>query len=243
MESEDKYIIEGVEITSKPCRSRRRGHNPEVTGAQTLYVPDITPPDTPGSDIESEVKELELDHHDYKYLDHPADVILTSHGTGIASALESLVIAMFGYMTDLSLVEPKKRKRIKVVTNSLPRLIFSILDQCLYLNSAYRFLVKYVRINNGIDVHKLLKGDVNVEVEVALYGDTFDHDVHTQGTEIKAATYHGLRAEIMIGPHKIIISDEPLYQQYRDELPAVLEELSSDDFAKADFKLYALVDI
>ena len=130
-------------------------------------------------------------HEDsFEYLDHTADVILHAWGDSLVQAFQNGVIGMFGYMTDLSLVESLERKVISCDFEADSRdvsevdMLYRLLDECLYIFSTEDyFIFKEIEITR-IDEHGF---------EAVVFGEPFDHSKHTQGTEIKAITFHGMQ--------------------------------------------------
>ncbi|GIX61674.1 archease family protein [Babesia caballi] len=243
MEPQHRYVINGVQITSKPPRDRRR---PTSRGGHTQTpFQDLpsSPPEPQDSYIAADVHELEREKHVFGYLDHPADVIITGSGRGFCVALESVVLAMFGYMTDTALVAARSRRVITVTGNSMTHLLFSVLVECLYVHSSGSFVAKHVRVSGDVDVKRLLEARGCVEVTVELYGERFDREVHTSGTEVKAVTYHGLKIEMTVGSRAVVFSENPAEAVSPDNLALLLDSCDASSLSDAYFKVYALVDI
>ncbi|KAK0429254.1 hypothetical protein QR680_011275 [Steinernema hermaphroditum] len=79
----------------------------------------------------------------YEYLDHPADVQLHAWGANISEALEQLVIAMYGYITDeIDTVEPVYSMDASVSDCAdVESMVFHILDEMLFLFNAEPFFI------------------------------------------------------------------------------------------------------
>ncbi|GBE59264.1 archease family protein, putative [Babesia ovata] len=241
MEASNTYVIDGVEITSKPPRARRKGNVPRGRHDEVEEPP--SPPESSEVDIASEVQELASESHEFGYLDHPADVIITGSGKHFCRALESIILAMFGYITDTSLVDARSRRSISAAGKSLNQLLFHVLVECLYMHNGHGFVARYVRVEGEVDVQRLLQGDEPAEVTVSLYGDIYDRALHTCGTEIKAITYHGLKTQITVGDQAVTLTDDPAEGTSPDALSHFLRCMGVDSLKTAEFKLFAHVDI
>jgi SHS2 domain-containing protein len=127
----------------------------------------------------------------YEYLDHTADIQLHSWGDTLEEALEQLVVAMFGYKTQLNLVQvnaedsAKYAADIKAEGHDLYSLIFAYLQEWLYVFHETGFLVKHVKIEH-LDL-------TSFAVHSSGRGERADWSRHVQGTEIKAITYSNLQ--------------------------------------------------
>ena len=118
--------------------------------------------------------------------DHRADVIVHAWGRSVKEAFQSGVRGMFGYMTDLERVE----ERASVIVDgrfetrsSKEEMLFRVLDECLV-----QFTIQDYFIFKRLEIREL---DHDHFTAVA-YGETMDLNKHTQGTQVKAVTMHGL---------------------------------------------------
>ena len=130
----------------------------------------------------------------YEFLDHTADVQIHSWGASLKEAFELSAVGMFAYITDLDLIEEQRTLRIEARGHDLKSALFSFLDEWLYAFSAETFFVpfkveilEFNRRNDGEN------GDGNVEIRAIGFGETFDLNKHSQGTEVKAITYSAMQ--------------------------------------------------
>ncbi|GMH61622.1 hypothetical protein TrST_g9105 [Triparma strigata] len=124
----------------------------------------------------------------YEYLPHTADIQLHSWGPTLNSALSSLTISMFGYMTDLSYILPSSSQIISFKSDSPETGVFKILDEWLVHFHTKGFVVKEMEVEVKEEV-----GSPGWDVKCVAKGEEFDMERHTQGTEVKAITYSNLQ--------------------------------------------------
>lgn len=122
----------------------------------------------------------------YEYLDHTADVIVHAWGRTLKEAFQNGVKGMFGYMTDLEKVE----ERASIIVDakfepesSKEEMLFRVLDECLV-----QFSIQDYFIFKRLEIREM----DNEGFTAVAYGENMDLKKHTQGTEVKAVTMHGL---------------------------------------------------
>lgn len=155
----------------------------------------------------------------YEYLDHTADVQCHAWGSSLIHALENMSDCMFGYMTDITLVEvddsinaPLGYHELQVKGHDMHSLLFAYMDELLYKFCTDGFVIKKVSITelkrNGVEFKSITElstgdgegeknNDGNIQGEYTMsfriYGCEFDRSKHVQGTEIKAITYSNMQ--------------------------------------------------
>ena len=128
----------------------------------------------------------------YEYLDHTADIQLHSWGSSLQEAMEALVMALFGYMTQLSLIEVNDHDShdygslLHVEAHDMTSLVFMLLQEWLCIFHETRFVPKYVTIH-------ALNASETFTVDCSGYGETMKLDKHLPGTEVKAVTFSNLQ--------------------------------------------------
>lgn len=130
---------------------------------------------------------------DYEYLDHTADIQLHSWGASFDEALKMQIMAMFGYMTKLSLVHDDEEasdefaKEVIVRGHDVQSLVFAFLQEWLTLFHETGFIVK--------EIYDFQFDRQQWSIRSSAKGECFDPSRHTQGTEVKAVTYSNLTVE------------------------------------------------
>jgi SHS2 domain-containing protein len=144
----------------------------------------------------------------YEYMDHTADIQLHSWGDTFAEALVDIVLAMFGYMTDLRKVEstfPCQFSRcngtseegeedatttatVRVSGHDKESLVFNTMQELLTMFHEDHFVVRTLTVKEGAE------DDLHF-AELDAFGESFDNDKHTIGTEVKAVTYSNLKVK------------------------------------------------
>jgi SHS2 domain-containing protein len=127
----------------------------------------------------------------YEYLDHTADVQLHSWGSSLEEALENLVAAMFGYMTDLGRIHPRQERTVAVSAHDAPSLVLAFLQEWLTRFHEDGFVARRVRVAGAVDRGLLPPRCWTVAAQGD--GEVFDPSRHVPGTEVKAVTYSNLQ--------------------------------------------------
>lgn len=125
----------------------------------------------------------------YKYLENiaTADAAFEVEAPDLNSLFSESAQAMFGIMTDLSVIQPKSQKVIKLSADSSDRLLFDWLSELIYLKDKDKFLFsRFV-----VEIKKSKEYELNAEV----YGEPIDLEKHQPRADVKAITYHMFKVE------------------------------------------------
>ncbi|OGM02724.1 hypothetical protein A3K72_02230 [Candidatus Woesearchaeota archaeon RBG_13_36_6] len=133
----------------------------------------------------------------YKYLDHEADIGIAAWGTSLKSAFTDGAKAMFNVMVNIEKIKPNKRVEIECSALDIPGLFVEWLNELLTqkdLNDLFfsEFEIEYINEEPG---GYSLKGFA--------IGEDIDVNKHEIKTEVKGATYSGLKYGIKEGKHYI----------------------------------------
>jgi SHS2 domain-containing protein len=112
----------------------------------------------------------------YKFLEHMADIKFKARGRNLGVVFGNCAKAFGSHVSRESKIKGMKRKKIKITAEDNESLLYSFLDELIYLLDARGFLV--------------LKAKVKVK-NFVLEGDVFGVDAsrHSGLDYIKAATY------------------------------------------------------
>lgn len=137
-----------------------------------------------GGEIMEEEKKEEKG---YEYLDHTADVQLHSWGKTLREAMELVVVAMYGYMVELDNVKISEEPivEIEATGHDMESLLYSLMDEFLFDFNTELNVCKKVEI--------VAFNRQNWTVSAKGYGEQFDREKHTPGTEVKAITYSAMQ--------------------------------------------------
>lgn len=151
----------------------------------------------------------------YEYLSHTADIQLHSWGSSFTSALSNICIAMFDYISNIDLVDLNNKDRIHsyefdIESDDIQACVYNTMDEFLFRFVTNNILVGKIDIssitvinhdsNNSSGSDNDNDNDNNnnttttiYKLHITAYGELFDLDKHTQGTEIKAITYSNMK--------------------------------------------------
>lgn len=124
----------------------------------------------------------------YRYMEHPSDVGIHAWGESLQVAFREAGYALFGYMTDLSKIDPVEYHNVtldKKEGSSLESLFYDYLNELLYLYGSDYFVPSKIKIE--------CLDETRGRLTASLWGEKFDYFKHSQGTEVKAITYHGIQ--------------------------------------------------
>lgn len=131
----------------------------------------------------------------YSYLDHEADVGIRAEGNTLEEVFCEGAKAMFNVMAELKKVEPKKEIKIHCESDSIPKLFIEWLNELLSTADVNGMLFSEFRID------KIKVAGEKFVIDGLALGDGLDQKRHNLKTEVKAATYSGLRYENKDGKH------------------------------------------
>ncbi|KAL8444554.1 hypothetical protein Emag_005450 [Eimeria magna] len=238
MDEEDvqSVVIGGVAVTSKPQRRPRKEAAAAATTAAAAAdeltsegggeVYDFTadlllpPSSSSSSSSSSSMKLIGLE-----YLDHTADIIVHAISPSLGALFACAALGMLNYMTDLLLVRPTECLKVSARGRDISGLCFNFLNEvhALY-GESYFFVsrIQDVRFRKeaipsaaaadapaaAADTPQQQQQQQQLIVECRAFGERFDKTRHSQGTEIKAVTFHQL---------KLLLTRQQQQQQQQQE--------------------------
>lgn len=122
----------------------------------------------------------------FKFIDiTTADVAFIAYGKSLNELFENAALAMFEEMINTSQVEPKEKIKISIEGVDLNSLLFRFLNELLvYVDSKG---MAFSRFNVRVD-------EKNFKLNAECFGEKIT-EKHETRTEVKAATYHGMKIE------------------------------------------------
>lgn len=123
----------------------------------------------------------------YIFLEHTADVYISSFGKNINEAFENAAIAMFEVMTETKKIEPKIEDSIAVEGNDKYALLYNWLEALLV-----NFETKN-RLYSKFKIISFRKTATLYTLIAKIWGETFNPKKHLQKVGVKAVTYHRMK--------------------------------------------------
>lgn len=133
----------------------------------------------------------------YKVLEHTADLALEVYGRDLKELFGNAAFALFDVVTDLSRVEERVERTIRLCAFDLEQLLVNWLNELLYYHEVEQLLFKRFEV----------KGLESDNLEAIAYGESFREGRHIILTSPKAVTHHkievvevpeGWRARVII---------------------------------------------
>lgn len=133
----------------------------------------------------------------YKYLDHEADVGILAWGTNLEDAFVDGAKALFEIMVKTENVEPRDKIGIQCSAFDIAGLFVEWLNELLTQKDIQdKFFSKF-------EVEEIKKKGDSYLLKGYAYGEDINLDKHEVKTEVKGATYSGLKHETKEGKHYI----------------------------------------
>ncbi len=130
----------------------------------------------------------------FEFLDHEADIGIRGWGKTVEEAFENSAKAMFSVMVNLERVEPKEGIQVEVTAEDLDLLFIEWLNELL----AQRDISEMIFSEFTVQI-----SDKNGEITLSgtAQGELLNSEKHEIRTEVKAATYFGLKSGKEKGSH------------------------------------------
>jgi len=138
-------------------------------------------------------------------LDHPADLWLELFAADLPRLFEHGLVALYDNLVPLSDVRETESRTVAAAGDSVADALRSLLAEALFLFDTEGFLAAgaTVTVQGGgaVEEGASVQGGASVEdgvpiaVRARLYGEPLDRDRHELLAEVKAVTFHRLRAE------------------------------------------------
>ena len=133
----------------------------------------------------------------YKYLEHQADFGILALGGTLEEAFEDAAKAMFNIMVPLAEVKPAKEVMVEAEANDIAALFVEWLNKLLTEKDLKEMLFSEFKVT------EILKKDGQFHLKGKALGEKIDLKKHHVKTEVKAATYAGLKYEIKDKKHNL----------------------------------------
>ena len=125
---------------------------------------------------------MESEDRPYEMIPHTADLRMRVWGSSIESLFENAARALAENLAEPAAVREVLKEEIRIQALDRAELLVAWLNRILFLWEARRLLFKTFR------VHRVTERSLEAEA----WGEIYDPSRHRLGSEIKAATYHGL---------------------------------------------------
>jgi SHS2 domain-containing protein len=123
----------------------------------------------------------------FQTFEHKADMGVRGFGKTMPGAFSECAKAMFSVMADLKTIKPKKSISFKVSATDAEQLLIKFLNELLYLKDTREMLFSEFKVS------KIYHSKEVWFLEGIAKGDKTNSKLHSFKTEVKAATYSGLK--------------------------------------------------
>lgn len=124
----------------------------------------------------------------YKYLEHEGEEGILGIGDTPEEAFAEGAKALFNIMVQIENVEPKEVVEVFVTSESMDTLFVELLGELILLKDITGLMFSDFKV-------KIMEKEDGYELEGKALGEPLDARKHGIKTEVKAATYHGLKFE------------------------------------------------
>ncbi|MFH1588305.1 MAG: archease [Candidatus Diapherotrites archaeon] len=136
----------------------------------------------------------------HELFEHTADVGIRGKGKTMKEAFSECGNAMLSVMYELKKVNPKEKVYITIKADSLENLLINYLNEVLAQKDLkemafQRILVKRIEEKNKTRTKIIKEKQKEFFLKAECFGEKLDLVKHSPKTEVKAATYSGLKIE------------------------------------------------
>jgi SHS2 domain-containing protein len=132
----------------------------------------------------------------FEYLEHEADVGIKATADTLEEAFEDGAKAMFNTMVDIARVEPLHKMEVEASADSADSLFVEFLNKLLSKADTKGMVFSQFRV-------KITKRGGKYSLKASAWGEPLDRKRHDVKTEVKAATYSGLKCWSDSGKHNV----------------------------------------
>jgi len=132
----------------------------------------------------------------FEYLDHEADVGIRAIADTLEGAFEDGAKAMFNTMVDIAAVHPHEKTVVGVSADSPDSLFVEFLNKLLSKADEKGYVFSQFRV-------RISKKGKSYNLSAEAWGEPLDVKKHKAKTEVKAATYSGLKCWSDSGKHHV----------------------------------------
>lgn len=131
----------------------------------------------------------------FEYLEHEADVGIKATADTLEEAFEEGAKAMFNVMVDIARVEPTTKKEVRASADSVDSLFVEFLNKLLSKADTEGMVFSRFRVT--------IKKGKQYTLVASAWGEPLEQEKHNIKTEVKAATYSGLKCWSDSGKHNV----------------------------------------
>lgn len=131
----------------------------------------------------------------YSYMEHVSDVGIRAEGKTLEEAFESGAEAALNVMFDLETIEHTIKITFGADAPDMAALFIEVLNEALSIQDRHGLALKKLEAD---EIRKTNAGYIFIGT---LYGEPFDREKHEVKTEVKGATYSGLKYYEKGGTH------------------------------------------
>jgi SHS2 domain-containing protein len=119
----------------------------------------------------------------FEPFEHTADVGITAYGKTLPELLENAAAGMYSFITNPPIIKPAQKEKLSAKGIDNESLLINWLNKLLYLTSIKRIIFSEFKV--------VKYGEYFIDAVAC--GEKIDPQKHPLDTEIKAATYSGLK--------------------------------------------------
>ena len=125
----------------------------------------------------------------FKFIDHTADIAVDVKSKSLEGLFIDSAMAWRQSVANETPYSLDMVQTLNIVTNSIETLLVNFLNELNYLLFSKKWLM------NSVEGIKILKDELNWNLEVKIRGEVYSQFKHSLKVEIKAVTFHQMNIE------------------------------------------------